>query len=459
MSMQKSTYPSSSQPNWTAGQLVLFRLVFLYFTLQVLPLDWKYYHHVFSVNWFDIRLNDIFNISRYTPQFFSGAYTPDHWGLATFADWGIIFLIAVAGTIVWTVTDKKNNQYHRLYYILRVMVRYRLAVAVLAYGFIKLYPMQAPYPSISNLNTTYGDFTSWKMFSLSLGIVPGYQSFLGAVEVTAGLLLLFRRTATIGASIIIFFTGNVFMSNLAYEGGETAYSLFLVTLALFLVAYHAQRIISLIFLRNPTPPELYQPLAITSRQKMLRLAIKSLFLYFFVLLYGFKAGEVYRQGGYQYPAKPGLAGTEGLYHVSKFVINNREIPYSATDTLRWQNVVFEKWATISIKTNAQIKPICIATEEIKPQNENRLYELNGSAGRRYYSYTADTAKQIILLKNEHPGQTPEFINVQYSFAGPSQLILKGLISSKDSVYVVLDKVNKKYLLKEAENGRPQKLKL
>ena len=78
-------------------------------------------------------------------------------------------------------------------------------------------------------------FTRWKLFSLSLGIVPGYESFLGAVEILAGLLLLNRKTASIGAFIVIIFTGNVFVSNLAYEGGEQVYSLYLIVLALFCI--------------------------------------------------------------------------------------------------------------------------------------------------------------------------------------------------------------------------------
>ncbi|MEJ0029171.1 MAG: hypothetical protein WDO15_01810 [Bacteroidota bacterium] len=153
------------------------RFFFVYFTIQVIPLDWKWYRDLFSIHW---SFADFFHLSKYEPRFFSEA--------ATFADWRIVALIAITGTFIWTVLGRRRSDYDRLYYFLRVIVRYRLAVGVIAYGFLKLFPIQAPYPSLSALNTHYGDINAWKLFSLSLGIVPDFQSFLGFVELLAGAL-------------------------------------------------------------------------------------------------------------------------------------------------------------------------------------------------------------------------------------------------------------------------------
>ena len=149
--------------HWNASEKFLFRLAFIYFVLQIVPLDWKYYAHVLSIDWTALHFRDIFYISRYTPQIF-GAYTPERWGLATFADSGVLLLVALIGALIWTVLDRKSISYERLYYGLRVLARYRLAIAVIAYGFIKLYPLQSPYPSLSHLNTLYGNFSAWKSF-------------------------------------------------------------------------------------------------------------------------------------------------------------------------------------------------------------------------------------------------------------------------------------------------------
>jgi hypothetical protein len=201
-----------------------------------------------------------------------------------------------------------------------------------------LFPLQAPLPSISNLNTNYGDFTAWKLFSLGLGVVPNYQSFLGAVEIVGGLLLLNRKTATIGTLIIIPFTGNVFISNIAYEGGEYVYSFYLITLALFIFAYDGLRLFTLFSLEQPAVPNRFHPLFSEKWQKA-RLALKTAFVFFFVVLYGYKTYAGYKEGPYQFPTKAGLPKTEGVYNVSEFKVNNTVVPYSKTDSTRWQDGV------------------------------------------------------------------------------------------------------------------------
>jgi len=396
-------------------------------------------------------------VARYTPQFGS-SYQEHDWGLATFYDWGIILTIAIAGAIVWSFADRKSKNYQALYNWLRVLIRYRLAIAVIAYGFLKLFAMQAPQPSLSSLNTPYGDFSAWKLFSLSLGIVPGYQSFLGAVELIAGLLLLFRRTSVIGATIIIFFTGNVFMSNLAYEGGEVVYSFFLVTLALFLVAYDLQRIVSLIILNKPTAPA-WSGIKWTKQQQVIRLGLKSVIVIVFVVIYGFSAKRNAVKGGYHFSRVPAVKGFNGLYDVISFSVDGRDYPYDLADTVRWQNVVFERWASLSIKTNGKYKVVNDSVERVPIGKARSAFEYTGTRGRIYYSYLADTVQKVLHLQNEteekHQQSPPQLSYVQHT---DSTITLTGIVNGKNIV-AILEKSNKKYLLKASEKGRRSGLKL
>src|ERR1700753_329900 len=165
-------------------QSFLLRAVLIYFLLLVVPLDWAFYREVFAIDWGHLRYSDIFLLAHYFPRFW-------------------VLLLPVAA--VWAWVFRNGFDAGRWYYWVRVLVRYRLAVAILAYGFIKLFPLQSPYPSLSNLNTHYGDFDRWKLFSLSLGVVPSYESFLGGVEIVCGLLLLYRRSASVGAFILAIF--------------------------------------------------------------------------------------------------------------------------------------------------------------------------------------------------------------------------------------------------------------
>lgn len=435
---------------WKNYEKNLFRFFFIYFLIQVIPLDWKFYRDLLSIKWSHLYYGNLFNLSHYAPRFFSET--------AEYADWGIVALIAAVGTIIWTISDKKTVHYNWLYYWLRVVLRYRLAIALIAYGFIKLFPLQAPYPSISNLNTHYGDFTRWKLFSLSLGIVPGYESFLGAVEIIFGILLLYRKTATVAALFTTIFLGNVFMSNLAYDGGEQVYSLYLISLALFLLAYDVRRIFSLLVLQQATLPSRFRAVFPETWKQWLRIGLKTAFI-FFILLYGFSAGSAYKNDPFQYPLSKGLENTSGIYNVTSFTINNDSLPYSKNDTIRWQDVVFEKWGTISIRSN---HPVIVDSNNVDKISEDadRNFELEGSAGRHYYNYTFDTTNNLLTLQNKNKNHLHEKWVLRYSRPADSVILLSGINEKKDSVHVVLNRINKKYLLEVvAREGRQKALKL
>ncbi|TWW01877.1 DoxX family protein [Chitinophaga pinensis] len=447
------THPANLLPpqTWKASLKVLFRFFFIYFIIQCVPLDIRYYAGLFQIHWGELSFRDIFYLTRYTPRFITGS-SP----FGSFADWGIAAVIAIAGALIWSYLDRRRQEYNQLYYWLRVIVRYRLAIGVIAYGLLKLFPQQLPFPSISQLNTQYGDLSAWKIFAMSTGVVPSMETFLGLVETVAGLLLLHRRTSTIGAGIIITFTGNVFMSNLAYEGGEYVYSFYLVVLALFLLQYDIIRIINLLTLEQPTAPNTVRPYLPQPWQRGLKLALKTLFIFFFVGLYGYKTYASYKQLGYQYPHTPGLTAAAGIYNVTEFRINHQTIPYSLTDTVRWKDVVFEPWATLSVRSNRYVHPDLANTEEIFVNDPDRNYELAGSVSRHYYSYHIDEAKQVLLLQNKNKYHQQEQLELHYTRPDSSRIILSGINEKKDSVYVVLDKVNKKYPLIE---GRRKPLKL
>ncbi|SDG21043.1 hypothetical protein SAMN04487996_11676 [Dyadobacter soli] len=435
---------------WSAPEKLLFRVAFIYFAIQSIPLDWKYYYRVFQINWLNLTYGDIFDLARYQPRFF-GAQD-------TFANWLVVLVIAIAGAVVWGNRDKDRRDYNQLYYWLRVIVRYRLAAGLIAYGFIKFFPLQAPLPSISNLNTAYGDFSAWKLFAMSLGVVPNYESFLGLIELLGGLLLLHRKTTTIATLIIIPFTGNVFFSNLAYEGGEYVYSFYLIVLALFLFAFDASRLFRLLTLEKPTVPNLVKPDFRDTRLKYGRIALKAAFILFFVVVYGSKTYAGYHSNAYQYPSKPGLAQAAGLYNVEQFVLNGDTLAYSPLDSVRWKDVVFEKWSTISIRSARPLVIDSTNVEQIHFDDARRNFEFAGSGGRNYYGYELDENARTLKLTNKV--NAADQLQLHYSRPDSATILLSGISNGSDSLQVVLKKIDKKYLFREVKKvGRRGEFKL
>src|SRR5690606_23705735 len=106
---------------------------------------------------------------------------------------------------IWTILDRDNKctEYNPLYYWLRVIVRYRIGIGLVAFGFVKLFPVQMSFPSIANLNTDIGDYAAFKLYWQIVGVSWSYQSFLGLLEIGTGIFMFFRPTVALGALITI----------------------------------------------------------------------------------------------------------------------------------------------------------------------------------------------------------------------------------------------------------------
>lgn len=438
---------SSALSPWKSTDKILLRFLVIYFIIQAVPLDYKFYRQLFTINWSELSFYDLFQLTRYYPRFF---------GITGFGNWLIAGLLAFIGAAVWTIRySATDTRYDQLYYWLRVLLRYRLALGIIAYGLIKLFPLQMPYPSLSNLHTNYGDFYGWKIYFHTIAVAQGYEVFLGALEITAGVLLLFRRTTTFGAGVILAFTGNVFAANFFYDAGEQVYSAYLFVIAFILFLYDAPRLYRLLIQKKYTAANAFTPVFATGAVRKTRNILKTGAVVFIVLL-AFATYTNFIKAPYKIPSTPGLTGAYGFYNVREFRFNNQLIPYSTNDSNRWQNVVFEKWATSSIKIARPVTIDNSTGDAYHKADIDRNFESAGVGGRHYYAYEADTVQHSLLFRNKNLNHAGEFYKLQYHFQNDSTIVLQGVNEKNDSIYAVLDRINKKYMLFEGRRKR-QKL--
>ncbi|TWI95284.1 hypothetical protein JN11_04398 [Mucilaginibacter frigoritolerans] len=431
---------------------------------------------------------------------------PDRNFLADYADWGIAFLIGVAGGLIWTLVDWKSKNYNILYYWIRVVVRYRAGIGIIGFGFTKLFPTQMPYPSLGLLNSNFGDFTAQKIYWMSVGIVPWYQVFGGVVEIAAGTMLFFRRTTTFGAILLAGALGDITYVNYAYDGGVHVYAFYFVFLALILFADDIPKLYNLLILERYTVPVRVYPDFRKPWLKYARIGLKLLtFIIFFVIL---TYTEVinFKYDPYKQPATAGLKQLRGNYHVTEFKINGQEIPYNPLDTVRWQEATFENWTTLTFKVN---HPVLIDPSNGggSPMKDiQRTFEITGVAGgQRAFHYYADTIDKVLYLQDknaitlrgnrgtrgrnrsntekkptdnwisktalQHIGDEKKMIDehawstrrdrefaakgpepkrnrmiLKYSTTDGARVILSGINEKKDLIYVVLDRYKRKYTL-------------
>jgi hypothetical protein len=112
-------------------------------------------------------------------------------------------------------------------------------------------------------------------------------------------------------------------------------------------------------------------------------------------------------------------------------------------------VAFETWNTLSIRTLRPVQADMSNTEEIFLNDEDRNYESAGSAGRRFFSYRIDSSNQVLHLCNKNRHHASETWDLRFSRPGENRIILSGVNEKGDSVYAVLDRLRKIWLLDES----------
>lgn len=450
---------TQSNLEWTNRGKVFFRFLFIFFVYFIIPIDPKFYSFLFRANWQESPFYNLLVLASYQPEFFplQNVEGVPVLGKASFVNWLLGGVLAALGTWIWTVLDKDRKAYVVLHQWLQILLRYKLATVLFAYGVYKLFVLQIPYPSLSNLFTNYGDAFAWKVYYQTTGLSSTYVAILGFIEILAAVLFFFRRTVTWGAGLTIGYVGNIAIANAFYDIADLSLSTFLVLVASFLFALDFQKLYRLLIKEEQVSFQRSVGNFATTGWSKARLGSKGAVLIFFVALLFLGFSESNKGfGSYKYPQSPGLASAYGVYDVKEFVVNGDTLSYSNTDSLRWQNVVFEKWATISLKVNKEQIIDKSSADVYQKEDINRNYELAGFSGRHYYHYEIDPENQVLRLYNKNRYHREDQFSLHYSRPTDSTIVLNGSLNGNDSVKVLLERVNRPYMLLE---GRRRDSKL
>ena len=150
-----------------------------------------------------------------------------------------LLVCALLGGAGWTLSSELRSagrrEYRTLYAWLRLALRFTLGGTLLGYGFSKVFPMQFPSPSLLSLTGTYGESSPMRLLWTFMGASAPYTIFGGLAEVVPGVLLLFRRTTTLGALLAAGVLLNVVLLNFCYDVPVKLFSAHLLLVALFLL--------------------------------------------------------------------------------------------------------------------------------------------------------------------------------------------------------------------------------
>jgi hypothetical protein len=248
----------------------------------------------------------------------------------------VLLVCAALTAVVWSLLDRKRSEYQSLHAWVRLLVRYSLATSLFGYGFAKVFvgQMAPAWMYLERLVERFGDMSPAGLLWAFVGYSPAYQIFGGLAEVVAASLLLFRRTATLGALVAIGVLLNVVMLNFSYQVTIKVASMNMLLAAVFLAALDLGKLTRFfVFNQRVDPPDASDPILEGRRLRTavsaFKIAFASLILYNTISLH-------YQNALFRPPSnRPVLSG---LYEVETFVQNGSEHLPLMTDQARWKTV-------------------------------------------------------------------------------------------------------------------------
>ncbi|WP_067698889.1 DoxX family protein [Nocardia jejuensis] len=334
---------------WKPGTRLLFRFSFLYFGLfcvvypqplyaflgplaQWLPDDWVLKSSTLPrplVEWVGRVVFGNDSLLDFT----SGSGDQPYLWVLVFC----ILVVAVTGTLLWTLLDRRRPDYRRLAGWFLLFIRLCLAGQMLGYGFAKMIPTQMQEPALATLVKPYGDFTLMAVLWNQVGASPPYEILLGIAEVIAGLLLLVPRTAFAGVLLSLVSMAQVWILNMTFDVPVKLLSFHLLLLSVVLLAPDARRLILMLTGHAVGPSTAPQPFH-TPRARRIALIAQLALAAWFLAAQCIGSWHAWHEWG---PGRP-KSELYGIWNVSEFVRDGQPVPPLTTDETRWRRIIFEE---------------------------------------------------------------------------------------------------------------------
>ncbi len=286
----------------------------------------------------------------------SGDTTRNYVELAIFA------CLALLATLVWSLLSRAPA-HPRLATLLRTYLRYALATTMLGYGLAKFgsgqFPPLAERPEL--LLGTWGDTSPMGVVWRFMGASPAYTAFSGFVECAGGLLLLWRRTATLGALVTAGAMTNVAMLNYCYDVPVKQYSTHLLLFALWIAGRDLPVLCDALLRHRPTQPTPLRgprPIWLLVGELLLKYALVGWLLYQ-------SGSHFWRRQTAKPDAVPALTG---LYEVTEFQRDGAVLPPLLTDGTRWRYVTFATSGLSLRMTDGKTRTFAAATYDAASQS-------------------------------------------------------------------------------------------
>lgn len=401
---------------WPAGKRVAFRFCFIYFTLfclssqiitTLLPIpkvDTPDPDTLLPIRAIIFWIGGHFFGTK-LPLVYEGSGSGDK----TF-DFVTLFCILMAAAIAaagWSWLDRRRQNYVSLYAWFWLFVRLCLAGQLLTYGFVKAVPLQMPKTFLFQLTEPFGNFSPMGVLWSSIGASPAYEIFAGCAELTGAFLLMFPRTATLGALVALADMTQVFLLNMTYDVPVKLLSLHLILMSLVLLGPNLERLADFFVLDRSSYPATPVTLPLKSNRAFRIAAIAQIVLWLWIIgnnIYGTWDGW-HQYGGGQ--PKPPLYG---IWDIDQMTVDGQAHPLLVTDREGWRRLIFDFSDEVRVQSMDESRKAYGATVDEKKntlsmtKNDDKNWKANFTFTRSADQLTLDGTlaghKVMIQLKRE-----------------------------------------------------------
>jgi hypothetical protein len=330
-------------------------------------------------------------------------------------DWiavGIMLVLALLATLIWTARDEFGSPdrhtlaYPRLFRWFRFIIRLTLGVAMLNYGFVKVFPLQMGPPLLAVLNEPLGNTSPMTMLWTLIGLNPVYEAICGATEVISGSLILFRRTALVGALLTAFVTTNIVLYNFCFDVPVKIYAAHLLLMSLVLVTPEIPALFGFFWQHVPSRPStLWSPFTTARPTTRLRRWISETTITAAVVIITVTisvTGLAQAWLGMQKAAAHPSAFT-GQWHLTSATLNGKPTPYLTGDGIAMTDLFLEPSGRAMVRSSDNVLWRAGAHFDDKKHTAN--FGSNGHKGGGPYAYMQPDPTHLVLTPTGDAAKT------------------------------------------------------
>jgi hypothetical protein len=323
--------------------------------------------------------------------------------------YGLVFLycnlvVSILVGLVWTLLSRQRNHDAKLHQWLNVYLRFFLAAYLLGYGFNKVFPSQFQAITASRLTLTVGEQSPMLLAWNFMGYSTTFTRIMGIIEVLAAFLLLFQRTATLGALLAIGTFGFIALLDFCFNVPVRLLASHLLFVSLFLVAEDRNRLLRFFVLNKPVDPSPSKPLFIHTGRSIAFGVLQVLLALCLIYKTGSDGLVAAKTFGIYMPKAP----LYGVYKTDYFIRNRDTVLPLQTDSLRWKQVVIDggSWRQNGIiEFNSDTKLTCLLTTDTI--NKTIIFHHSDDSTKKFQFHYAQPDTAHLLLKGKWEKDTIE----------------------------------------------------